>query len=107
MVSSESSPLPLLRFAFFASLPLCLFLCSPLSLPVPPYPILQNSPSPPLLTSHLGIPARPHGDGPDGHCLWPAMKAIPNEFLELYYPLRIDAYHLEIDSGGPGLYRGG
>lgn len=35
------------------------------------------------------------------------MKAIPNEFLELYYPLRIDVYHLEIDSGGPGLNRGG
>ncbi|KAL8791602.1 MAG: hypothetical protein Q9195_005807 [Heterodermia aff. obscurata] len=54
-----------------------------------------------------GIPARPIGDGPDGHCLWPAMKAIPNEFLERYYPLRIEAYTTVPDSGGPGLYRGG
>lgn len=54
-----------------------------------------------------GIPARPTGDGPDGHCLWPAMKAIPNEFLEAYYPLRIDKYNTIADSGGPGLYRGG
>jgi len=54
-----------------------------------------------------GIPARPIGDGPDGHCLWPAMKAIPNEFLELYYPLRIEVFNTVADSGGPGLYRGG
>lgn len=54
-----------------------------------------------------GIPARPIGDGPDGHCLWPAMKAIPNEFLELYYPLRIEVFDTVPDSGGPGLYRGG
>ena len=55
----------------------------------------------------LGIPARPIGDGPDGHCLWPAMKAIPNEFLEQYYPLRIEQFNTVADSGGPGLYRGG
>ncbi|KAJ7127119.1 Hydantoinase/oxoprolinase-domain-containing protein [Mycena epipterygia] len=54
-----------------------------------------------------GIPARPHGDGMDGHCLWPAMKSVPNEFLELYYPLRIEEYNTVTDSGGPGLYRGG
>ena len=54
-----------------------------------------------------GIPGRPIGDGPDGHCLWPAMKAIPNEFLELYYPLRIEVFNTVADSGGPGLYRGG
>ena len=35
------------------------------------------------------------------------MKAIPNEFLELYYPLRIEVYETVTDSGGPGLYRGG
>lgn len=35
------------------------------------------------------------------------MKAIPNEFLELYYPLRIEAFDTVADSGGPGLYRGG
>jgi len=54
-----------------------------------------------------GIPARPHGDGMDGHCLWPAMKSVPNEFLELYYPLRIEEYNTVTDSGGPGVYRGG
>lgn len=35
------------------------------------------------------------------------MKAIPNEFLELYYPLRIEVFNTVADSGGPGLYRGG
>lgn len=54
-----------------------------------------------------GIPARPAGDGMDGHCLWPAMKSVPNEFLELYYPLRIEQYSTVVDSGGAGLYRGG
>ncbi|CAK5268563.1 unnamed protein product [Mycena citricolor] len=54
-----------------------------------------------------GIPARPHGDGPDGHSLWPLMRSVPNEFLELYFPLRIEEYNTVRDSGGPGLYRGG
>lgn len=54
-----------------------------------------------------GIPGRPAGDGMDGHCLWPAMKSVPNEFLELYYPLRIEQYSTVTDSGGAGLYRGG
>ena len=54
-----------------------------------------------------GIPARPMGDGIDGHCLWPAMKSVPNEFLEHYYPLRIEEYNTVTDSGGPGFYRGG
>jgi N-methylhydantoinase B/oxoprolinase/acetone carboxylase alpha subunit len=35
------------------------------------------------------------------------MKSVPNEFLELYYPLRIEQYNTVTDSGGPGLYRGG
>lgn len=35
------------------------------------------------------------------------MKFVPMEFLELYYPLRIEAYHTVASSGGPGLYRGG
>uniref|UniRef100_A0A0W0FFU6 PI-PLC Y-box domain-containing protein n=1 Tax=Moniliophthora roreri TaxID=221103 RepID=A0A0W0FFU6_MONRR len=54
-----------------------------------------------------GVPARPHGDGPDGHSLWPSMMAVPNEFLESYLPLRIDRYETVPDSGGEGLYRGG
>nr|GAT60850.1 5-oxoprolinase [Mycena chlorophos] len=54
-----------------------------------------------------GVPARPHGDGMDGTSLWPAMKSVPNEFLELYFPLRIEEYFTVTDSGGAGLYRGG
>ncbi len=54
-----------------------------------------------------GIPGRPVGDGPDGHSLWPSFTNVPNEFLESYFPLRIDAYETIADSGGPGLHRGG
>lgn len=35
------------------------------------------------------------------------MKSVPNEFLELYYPLRIEQYNTVTDSGGAGLFRGG
>ena len=35
------------------------------------------------------------------------MKSVPNEFLERYYPLRIEQYNTVADSGGPGLFRGG
>lgn len=41
-----------------------------------------------------GIPARPHGDGPDGHSMWPSMRTVPNEFLESYLPLRVDRYEV-------------
>ncbi|KAI4175661.1 MAG: hypothetical protein LQ343_001532 [Gyalolechia ehrenbergii] len=58
-------------------------------------------------SNHTEIPARPIGDGPDGHCLWPAFKATPNEFQEQYYPLRIEQSNTVADSGGAGLYRGG
>ena len=54
-----------------------------------------------------GIPGRPVGDGPDGHSLWPSFTNVPNEFLEAYFPLRIDIYESIPDSGGPGLHRGG
>jgi N-methylhydantoinase B len=54
-----------------------------------------------------GIPGRPVGDGPDGHSLWPSFFNIPNEFLEAYFPLRIERYETVPDSGGPGLHRGG
>jgi len=47
------------------------------------------------------------GDGPDGHSLWPGFTNVPNEFLERYFPLLIDRYETEADSGGPGLHRGG
>lgn len=54
-----------------------------------------------------GIPGRPLGDGPDGHSLWPGFTNVPNEFLEKYFPLRIERYSTEPDSGGAGLHRGG
>ncbi|GAA4050663.1 hydantoinase B/oxoprolinase family protein [Parerythrobacter jejuensis] len=54
-----------------------------------------------------GIPGRPLGDGPDGHSLWPGFTNVPNEFLEKYFPLRIERYEALADSGGAGLHRGG
>ncbi len=54
-----------------------------------------------------GVPGRPIGDGLDGHSLWPNFTNVPNEFLESYFPLRIDCYETIADSGGPGLHRGG
>jgi len=54
-----------------------------------------------------GIPGRPIGDGMDGHSWWPLFENIPTEYLEAYYPLRVDGYTTVTDSGGPGLHRGG
>jgi len=54
-----------------------------------------------------GIPGRPSGDGPDGHSLWPGFTNVPNEFIESYFPLRIEQYATIPDSGGAGLHRGG
>ena len=54
-----------------------------------------------------GIPGRPAGDGPDGHSLWPSFTNVPNEFIEAYFPLRIEIYEPISDSGGAGLHRGG
>lgn len=54
-----------------------------------------------------GIPGRPVGDGPDGHSLWPGFTNVPNEFIEAYFPLRIETYETICDSGGAGLHRGG
>ena len=54
-----------------------------------------------------GIPGRPVGDGADGHSLWPSFTNVPCEYLESYFPLRIDVYQSITDSGGPGLHRGG
>jgi N-methylhydantoinase B len=54
-----------------------------------------------------GIPGKPFGDGPDGHSLWPAFTNVPNEFLESYFPLRIEVYETLTDSGGAGKFRGG
>jgi len=54
-----------------------------------------------------GIPGRPFGDGSDGHSLWPSFTNVPNEFLEAYFPLRIERYETVVDSGGAGKFRGG
>jgi N-methylhydantoinase B len=54
-----------------------------------------------------GIPGRPIGDGMDGHSWWPLFENIPTEYLEAYYPLRVDGYTTVIDSGGAGMHRGG
>jgi N-methylhydantoinase B len=54
-----------------------------------------------------GIPGKPFGDGPDGHSLWPGFTNVPNEFLERYFPLRIERYEALADTGGPGRFRGG
>ncbi|WP_258112595.1 hydantoinase B/oxoprolinase family protein [Alicyclobacillus sp. SP_1] len=54
-----------------------------------------------------GLPGRPIGDGLDGHSWWPAFVNIPTEYLETYYPLRVEYYRTGMDSGGAGLHRGG
>ena len=54
-----------------------------------------------------GIPGKPFGDGPDGHSLWPSFTNVPNEFLESYFPLRIETYETISDTGGAGRFRGG
>ncbi len=57
--------------------------------------------------SYGGIPGRPIGDGMDGHSWWPLFQNIPTEYLEAYYPVRIDGYTTVEDSGGAGFHRGG
>lgn len=59
------------------------------------------------LIGHGGVPARNAGDGLDCHCLFPAIKSIPTESVELNYPLRIEANESVPDSGGAGFYRSG
>mgnify|MGYP006423798465 FL=1 len=54
-----------------------------------------------------GVPGRPLGDGPDGHSLWPGFTNVPNEFVEAYFPIRIETYETITDSGGAGKHRGG
>jgi N-methylhydantoinase B len=54
-----------------------------------------------------GVPGRPRGDGLDGHAWWPLFTATPIEYLENYYPVRVESYRPIKDSGGPGLHRGG
>lgn len=41
------------------------------------------------------------------HCLFPAIKSVPTESVELSYPLLIEANESLADTGGAGFYRGG
>lgn len=54
-----------------------------------------------------GLPGRKLGDGLDGHSWWPLFTSTPAEYVESYYPLRIEKYACFRDSGGPGNHRGG
>lgn len=54
-----------------------------------------------------GLPGRGRSDGLDGHSWWPLFRTTPAEYTESYYPVRVDRYVPVLDSGGPGLHRGG
>jgi N-methylhydantoinase B len=54
-----------------------------------------------------GIPGKPFGDGVDGHSLWPSFTNVPNEFMERYFPIRVEICEAIPDSGGAGFFRGG
>jgi N-methylhydantoinase B len=61
-----------------------------------------------LLSDGLGVGygARPTADGIDT-VYFVAQENYPVEFLELGYPVRLNAYAVHRDSGGPGEFRGG
>ena len=61
-----------------------------------------------LLSDGLGVGygARPAADGIDA-VYFVAQENYPVEFLELGYPVRLNAYGIHRDSGGAGQYRGG
>ncbi len=61
-----------------------------------------------LMSDGLGVGygARGFADGTDG-VYFVAQENYPVEFLELEYPVRLRAYGLHRDSGGPGRWRGG
>jgi N-methylhydantoinase B len=61
-----------------------------------------------LLTDGVGVGygARPFADGTDA-VYFVAQENYPAEFMELNYPVRLRAYGLNLDSGGPGRFRGG
>jgi len=54
----------------------------------------------------VGYGARPFADGTDA-VYFVAQENYPAEFMELTYPVRLRAYGLNRDSGGPGRFRGG
>jgi N-methylhydantoinase B len=54
-----------------------------------------------------GSGGRPHGDGEDTIHVVPDSRNLPTEFTEGRFPVRVEALGLAVDSGGPGLHRGG
>ncbi|MCX7380286.1 MAG: hydantoinase B/oxoprolinase family protein [Alphaproteobacteria bacterium] len=61
-----------------------------------------------LMSDGLGVGygARPTADGIDT-VYFVAQENYPVEFLELGYPVRLTTYGVNLDSGGPGRFRGG
>ena len=72
------------------------------------YNIRGETPKPFLLSDGvaIGYGARTFADGIDAVYLV-GQKNYPGEFMEAVYPVRMRAYGLLEDSGGPGLWRGG
>jgi N-methylhydantoinase B len=62
-----------------------------------------------LTTDGLGAGqgARPFADGLDVIYAGRAQRNYPVEFIEAEFPLRIERYAVQPDSGGPGYHRGG
>jgi N-methylhydantoinase B len=54
----------------------------------------------------VGFGARPFADGIDA-VYSVAQKNYPVEFAEMEFGMRVEAFRIHIDSGGPGRYRGG
>jgi N-methylhydantoinase B len=54
----------------------------------------------------VGHGARPTADGLDA-IYGPGQRNYPAEYVAWRFPLRVERYSVNVDSGGPGLYRGG
>lgn len=54
----------------------------------------------------VGFGGRPHADGIDA-VYYVAQKNYPIEFAEMEFGVRVEGYAINMDSGGPGLHRGG
>lgn len=69
---------------------------------------MADDDTPFLLTDGLavGYGARPTADGVDA-IYFVGQENYPVEFVEMGFPIRIRAYGLNCDSGGPGRWRGG
>jgi N-methylhydantoinase B len=61
-----------------------------------------------LMSDGLGVGygARPHADGNDAVYLV-AQENFPAEFLDAVFPVRVTRYAINLDTGGPGRWRGG